>query len=75
MSNLARSTQRDSHEMMADIFSNFDLATETVSHLPRGFRQGLGGAHQEAGKYQVPLHHPEAMRSSSRAQASSMMIA
>ena len=29
MSNLARSTQRDSHEMMADIFSNFDRATET----------------------------------------------
>ena len=28
MSNLARTTQRDSHEMMADIFNNFDRATE-----------------------------------------------
>jgi flagellar motor switch protein FliG len=29
MSNLARSTRRDSHEMMADIFNSLDRATET----------------------------------------------
>ena len=29
MSNLARSTRRDSHEMMAEIFNNLDRATET----------------------------------------------
>jgi flagellar motor switch protein FliG len=28
MSNLARSTKRDSHELMADIFNNFDRQTE-----------------------------------------------
>ena len=28
MSNLARTTRRDSHEMMADIFNNFDRNTE-----------------------------------------------
>lgn len=28
MSNLARTSKRDSHEMMADIFNNFDRATE-----------------------------------------------
>jgi flagellar motor switch protein FliG len=29
MSNLARTTRRDSHEMMAEIFNNFDRATES----------------------------------------------
>lgn len=29
MSNLARTTRRDAHEMMADIFNNFDRNTET----------------------------------------------
>jgi len=29
MSNLARSTRRDAHEMMADIFNNLDRAAET----------------------------------------------
>ena len=29
MSNLARTQRRDSHEMMADIFNNFDRATES----------------------------------------------
>ena len=29
MSNLARTSKRDSHEMMADIFNNFDRQTET----------------------------------------------
>ena len=29
MSNLARTSQRDSHEMMADIFNNFDRQTES----------------------------------------------
>ena len=29
MSNLARTTERDSHEMMADIFNNFDRQTES----------------------------------------------
>jgi flagellar motor switch protein FliG len=29
MSNLARSTRRDAHEMMADIFNNLDRQTET----------------------------------------------
>ncbi|MBV9537639.1 MAG: flagellar motor switch protein FliG, partial [Acidisphaera sp.] len=29
MSNLARSTRRDAHEMMAEIFNNFDRGTET----------------------------------------------
>ena len=28
MSNLARTSKRDSHELMADIFNNFDRATE-----------------------------------------------
>ena len=35
MSNLAQTRQRDSHEMMAEIFNNFDRQTETPLHRPR----------------------------------------
>jgi flagellar motor switch protein FliG len=42
MSNLARSTRRDAHEMMADIFNNLDRAAETrfIAALEERNREG-----------------------------------
>ena len=39
MSNLARTSKRDSHEMMADIFNNFDRQTEAPLHRRPGRAQ------------------------------------
>ncbi len=39
MSNLARTSKRDSHEMMADIFNNFDRQTESALHRRAGRAQ------------------------------------
>ena len=49
MSNLARSTRRDSHEMMADIFNNLDRQSETrfIAALEERNRE-VGRAHQGA---------------------------
>ena len=39
MSNLARSTRRDSHEMMAEIFNNLDRAVGDALHRGAGRAQ------------------------------------
>ena len=39
MSNLARTSKRDSHEMMADIFNTFDRQTESPLHRRPGRAQ------------------------------------
>ena len=43
MSNLARSTRRDAHEMMADIFNNLDRQSEVAFHRRAGGAQPRGG--------------------------------
>ncbi len=57
MSNLARSTRRDAHEMMADIFNNLDRQSETrfIAALEERNRE-VGGTHQGA---DVHLRRPD----------------
>ena len=43
MSNLARSTRRDAHEMMAEIFNNLDRADRDALHRRAGGAQPRGG--------------------------------
>ena len=58
MSNLARSTRRDAHEMMAEIFNNLDRQAETRFLAGAGGTQPRGGgAHQVA---DVHLRRPAA---------------